>query len=57
MCTLGIIFAQMIGVPSIRKHVSHPILRPKSDAHRMCAQDQDFTHTARIAVIQIKPVS
>jgi hypothetical protein len=33
-----------------------PDLRPKSDAHYMCAQDQDFTHTARITVNQIKLV-
>jgi hypothetical protein len=37
--------------------LSHPILRPKPDAHRMCAQDQDFTHTTRILVNQIKLVS
>jgi hypothetical protein len=26
----------------------HPVLRPKLDVHRICAQDQDFTHTTRI---------
>jgi hypothetical protein len=38
-------------------HLSHLVVRPKPDAHRMCAQDQDFTHTARITTFQIKPVS
>jgi hypothetical protein len=28
--------------------LAHPVLRPKLDAHRMCAQDQDFTHMTRI---------
>jgi hypothetical protein len=28
--------------------VSHPVLRPKSDAHRMYAQDQVAIHTARM---------
>jgi hypothetical protein len=28
--------------------VSHPVLRPKSDAHRMYAQDQVVIHTARM---------
>jgi hypothetical protein len=37
--------------------MSHPILRPKPDARRMCVQDQVFTHTARIIAYQIKPVS
>jgi hypothetical protein len=40
-----------------QESLSHPILRPKMDAHRMCVQDQDFTHTARITAFQIKPVS
>jgi hypothetical protein len=25
--------------------LSHPVLRPKSDAYRMCAQEQFDTHT------------
>jgi hypothetical protein len=37
--------------------LSHPVLRSKLDAHRMCAHDQDFTHTAKITAFQIKPVS
>jgi hypothetical protein len=28
--------------------VSHPVLRPKSDAHRMYAQDQVVIHTTRM---------
>jgi hypothetical protein len=36
--------------------LSHPVLRPKLDAHHMCAQDQYFTHTVRITSFQIKPV-
>jgi hypothetical protein len=31
-----------------RGRVSHPVLRPKSDAHRMYAQDQVVIHTARM---------
>jgi hypothetical protein len=30
------------------EHVSHPVLRPKPDAHRMYAQDQVVIHTARM---------
>jgi hypothetical protein len=30
---------------------------PKLDAHRMCAQDQDFTHMTRNTPFQVKPVS
>jgi hypothetical protein len=37
--------------------LSHPVLKPKLDAHHMCAQDQYFTDTARITAFQIKPVS
>jgi hypothetical protein len=28
--------------------LSHPVLRPKPDAHRMYAQDQVVIHTARM---------
>jgi hypothetical protein len=35
--------------------MSHPVLRPKLNAHCICAQDQDFTHMARITAFQIKP--
>jgi hypothetical protein len=28
--------------------LSHPVLRPKADAHRMYAQDQVVIHTARM---------
>jgi hypothetical protein len=28
--------------------VSHPVLRPKPDAHRMYAQDQVVIHTVRM---------
>jgi hypothetical protein len=41
----------------LKTPLSHLILRPKLDAHRMCAQYQDLTHTNRIAVNQIKPMS
>jgi hypothetical protein len=37
--------------------VSHPVLRPKPDAHYMSSQDQVSTRTARITAIQIKQVS
>jgi hypothetical protein len=40
-----------------RQKLSHLILKLKPDAHCMYAQDQDFTHTARILVNQIKSVS
>jgi hypothetical protein len=30
---------------------SDPVLRPKPDAHRMCDQDQVFTHTARFIAV------
>jgi hypothetical protein len=39
------------------KLMSHLLLRPKLDAHHMCAKDQDFINTARIAVILVKLVS
>jgi hypothetical protein len=34
--------------PRTRKEMSHPVLRPKPDAHRMYAQDQVVKHTARM---------
>jgi hypothetical protein len=30
------------------RNVSHPVLRPKPDAHRMYAQDQVVIHTTRM---------
>jgi hypothetical protein len=42
--------AQLRGMA--RAHLSHPVLRPKSDAHHMYAQEKFVIYTGRIAAYQ-----